>query len=217
MINLKNYRIIDLSEEIIPGILKVNGEYLHGNQIRRFEIRQFIYAPDKALMHWVKTETHIGTHVELPAHLTDGAKSASEMPLESFMGEAVVLKFDFLKPIEGKGQPIMPSHLEKVRKNDIVLLWSSYSGDESPYISPESAEWLAKKPVKMVGVQRIGVEAPGGSMATHDNLLRNEIPLIEGLVNLEEVQKDRVFFIGLPLRVKGLDSSWIRALALEPL
>jgi len=217
MINLKDYRIIDLSEEIIPGILKVNGEYLHGNQIRRFEIRQFIYAPDKALMHWVETETHIGTHVELPAHLTDGAKSASEMPLESFMGEAVILKFDFLKPVEGKGQPIKPSHLEKVRENDIVLLWSPYVSDESPYISPESAEWLAKKPVKMVGVQNIGVEAPGGSMATHNNLLRNDIPLIEGLVNLDKVQKERIFYIGLPLRVKGLDSSWIRAIALEPL
>jgi len=216
MIDLKKYRIIDLSEEIIPGILKVNGEYVHGNQTRRFEIRQFIYAPDKALMHWVETETHIGTHVELPAHLTDGAKSASEMPLESFLGEAIILKFDFLKPKDGKGQPINPSHLKKVRKNDIVLLWSPYEGDESPYISPESAEWLAKKPVKMVGVQNIGVEAPG-SMATHKNLLGNDIPLIEGLVNLEEVQKERVFYIGLPLRVAGLDSSWIRAIVLEPL
>jgi len=216
MIDLKNYRIIDLSEEIIPGILKVNGEYVHGNQTRRFEIRQFIYAPDKALMHWVETETHIGTHVELPAHLTDGAKSASEMPLESFLGEAIILKFDFLKPKDGKGQPIKPSHLEKVKKNDIVLLWSPYTGDERPYISPESAEWLAKKPVKMVGVQNIGVEAPG-SMATHKNLLGNDIPLIEGLVNLEKVQKKRVFYIGLPLRVAGLDSSWIRAVVLEPL
>jgi len=217
MIDLKKYRIIDLSEEIIPGILKVNGEYVHGNQIRRFEIRQFIYAPDKALMHWVETETHIGTHVELPAHLIDGAKSSSEMPLETFMGEAIILKFDFLKPREGKGQPIKPLHLEKVRKNDIVLLWSPYSGDERPYISPESAEWLASKPVKMVGVQNIGVEAPGGLMATHNALLKNEIPLIEGLVNLDKVQKERVFYIGLPLRVAGLDSSWIRAIALEPL
>jgi len=217
MIDLKNYRIIDLSEKIIPGILKVNGEYVHGNQTRKFEIRQFIYAPDKALMHWVETETHIGTHVELPAHLTDGAKSASEMPIESFMGEAVVLKFDFLEPIEGKGQPITPSHLEKVKENDIVLLWSPYNGDERPYISPKSAEWLARRPVKMVGVQNIGVEAPGGSMATHNNLLGNDIPLIEGLVNLEKVKKERVFYIGLPLRVAGLDSSWIRAIALEPL
>ena len=54
-------------------------------------------------------------------------------------------------------------------------------------------------------------------MATHNNLLRNDIPLIEGLVNLDKVQKERIFYIGLPLRVKGLDSSWIRAIALEPL
>ncbi|KYH39762.1 MAG: hypothetical protein AYL33_007410 [Candidatus Bathyarchaeota archaeon B63] len=217
MIDLKKYRIIDLSEEIIPGILKVNGEYLHGNQIRRFEMRQFIYAPDKTLMHWVETETHIGTHVELPAHLTDGAKSSSEMPLESFMGEAVVIKLSFLKPKDGKGQPIMPFHLERVKRDDIVLLWSPYSGDERPYISHESAEWLAEKPIKMVGVQNVGVEAPGGSMATHNNLLKNGIPLIEGLVNLEKVRKERVFYIGLPLRVFGLDSSWIRAIVLEPL
>jgi len=216
MFELKDYRIIDLSEKIRPGIRKVNGEYLHGNQTRRFELRQFIYAPDKMLMNWVETETHIGTHVELPAHLTQDGKSSSEMPVESFLGEAIVLNFSVLKPKDDKGQPITPSHLSKVKKGDIVLMWSSYSGKEQPYISPEAAKYLGQKPVKMIGVQNIGVEAPNGSTATHDNLLRNEIPLIEGLVNMEQVKKERVFYIGLPLKVTGLDSSWIRAIALEP-
>jgi len=217
MIETKNYRIIDLSAEIHPGVLKINGEYLHGKEVRRFEIRQFRYAPDKALMHWVETETHIGTHVELPAHLIDGAKSCSEMPVETFLGEAIVLKFDFLKPKDGKGQPITPSHLSKVKEGDIVLMWSPYEGSEAPYISPEAATWLAEKPVKMLGVQNIGVEASYDLMATHNNLLKNEIPLVEGLINLDKIQKERVFYIGLPLRVAHLDSSWIRAIALEPL
>jgi len=216
MFELKDYRIIDLSEKIRPGIRKVNGEYLHGNQTRRFELRQFIYAPDKMLMNWVETETHIGTHVELPAHLTQDGKSSSEMPVESFLGEAIVLNFSVLKPKDDKGQPITPFHLSKVKKGDIVLMWSSYSGKEQPYISPEAAKYLGQKPVKMIGVQDVGVEAPDGSTATHDNLLRNEIPLIEGLVNMEQVKKERVFYIGLPLKVTGLDSSWIRAIALEP-
>ena len=217
MITLRRYRIIDLSQEIIPGILKVNGEYIHGRQNRRFEIRQFIYAPDRTIMHWVESETHVGTHVEMPAHLKDGWKSASEMPLEKFMGEAVVLKFDFLNPIKGSGQPIKPEYLEKkVKKGDIVLIWSPYHGEEQPYISPESAKWLANKPVRMVGVQNVRVEAPG-SMATHNNLLGNDIPIIEGLINLNKISKERVFYIGLPLRVAGLDSSWIRAIVLEPI
>ena len=216
MFEFKGYRIVDLSAEIRPGIRKVNGEYLHGNQTRRFELRQFIYAPDKMLMNWVETETHIGTHVELPAHLIQGGKSSSEMPVESFLGEAIVLDFSVLKPKDGKGQPITPSHLVKVKKDDIVLLWSPFRGEEQPYITPEAATYLAQKPVKMVGVQNIRVEAPNGSFATHENLLRNEIPLIEGLVNMEKVKKKRVFYIGLPLKVAGLDSSWIRAVVLEP-
>jgi kynurenine formamidase len=216
MFKTKDYRIIDLSSEIRPGILKVNGEYLHGNQTRRFELRQFIYAPDKMLMNWVETETHIGTHVELPAHFTQEGKSSSEMLIQSFLGEAIVLNFTNLKPEEGKGQPILPSHLVKVKKDDIVLMWSSYNRDEQPYISPEASEWLAQKPVKMVGVQNIRVEAPNGSTATHVNLLKNEIPLIEGLVNMEQIRKERLFYIGLPLKVAGMDSSWIRAIALEP-
>jgi arylformamidase len=132
------------------------------------------------------------------------------------LGEAIVLNFTNLKPEEGKGQPILPSHLVKVKKDDIVLMWSSYNRDEQPYISPEASEWLAQKPVKMVGVQNIRVEAPNGSTATHVNLLKNEIPLIEGLVNMEQIRKERLFYIGLPLKVAGMDSSWIRAIALEP-
>jgi kynurenine formamidase len=217
MIEIKDYRIIDLSAEIKPGVLKVNGEYVHGQGTRRFEIRQFIYAPDKAFMHWVETETHVGTHVEVPAHLVEDGKSCSEMPVEAFLGEAIVLKFDFLKPKDSEGQPITPSHLRRVKEGDIALMWSPYQGSESPYISPEAAKWLAERPVKMLGVQNVRVEASRDSMATHNNLLKNEIPLIEGLVNLERIQNERVFYIGLPLRVADLDSSWIRAMALEPL
>ena len=215
LIDLKNYRIIDLSTDLHSGILTVNGEYVHGREARRFEIRQFIYKPDKTLMHWVETETHIGTHVELPAHYIQGGKSAGEMPVESFMGEAVVLSFDFLKPRDGKRQPIKVEHLSKVREGDILLMWSHLSGDWAPYISSETAKWLAERPIKMLGIQNIRLEESLESMATHRNMLRNGIPVIEGLVNLDMIKKDRIFYIGLPLRVHGLDSSWIRAIALE--
>ncbi len=216
MIEMKNYRIIDLSAELHPGVLKVNGEYTHGREARRLELRQFIYAPDKTFMNWVESETHLGTHVEMPSHYIEGGKSASEMPLETFIGEAIILKFDSLKPENREGRPIEPSHLSGVKKGDIVLMWSPFKGNEAPYISPEAAKRLSEKRIKMLGVQNLRVEAPGGSMATHDNLLRNDIPIIEGLVNLEAVRKERILYIGLPLRIANLDSSWIRAIALEP-
>ena len=214
MINLKKYRIIDLTAMIRPGILKVDGRYMHGKELRRFELRQFIFELDKTFMHWIDAESHVGTHVEAPSHYLKDGKSVAELPLETFMGEALVLKFEDLKPIDGRGQPIKPAHLEKVKRGDIVLMWSPYEGIEAPYISPKAATWLAEKDIKMLGVQNVGVEAPN-SMATHDNLLRNNIPIIEGLVNLDKIRKERIFYIGLPLKVYGLDSSWIRAIALE--
>jgi arylformamidase len=217
MIELKDYKIIDLSHEIQPGVLKVNGEYMHGKESRRFEIRQFIYAPDKTFMHWVETETHIGTHVEVPAHLVPDGKSCSQMPIDVFLGEAIVLRFDFLRPRDEEGQMIKPSHLGNVKEGDIVLMWSPYNGREAPSISPDASKWLAEKPIKMLGVQNIRVESSNCSMVTHDNLLRNGIPIVEGLVNLEKISKERVFYISLPLRVSNLDSSWVRAIALEPL
>ena len=215
MIDLSKFRIIDLSIELHPGILKVNGEYIHGREARRFELRQFIYGLDKTFMHWVETETHIGTHVEMPAHYLEDGKSASEMPIETFIGEAVVLKFDFLKPKNGKGLPIKAKHLSKVRRGDIVLMYSPYKGDEAPYVSAEAARWLAEKPIKLLGVQNVGIDESCDSMAIHDNMLRNDIPIVENLVNLDKIKRDRVFYIGLPLRVYGMDSSWIRAIALE--
>jgi len=209
----KNYRVIDLSREIHPGVQKVNGNYHWGNQIRKFEIRQFI-APGPHFMYWVEAETHIGTHVELPAHIIQGGKSATELPLETFVGECAVLKFDFLKP-EGVRRPLItPSHLEKVKAGDIVLMWSPYEKN-SPRISPEAAQLLAEKPIKMVGIQNV---AAGDD--AHKTLLGKQdapIPIIEQLDHLDQIKKERVFFIGLPLRIAELDSSWIRAIAFEPL
>ncbi len=208
-------RIVDLSAEVRPGVLKVNGEYVWGSEVRRCELRQFRAVADQTLMHWLDTETHLGTHVEVAAHLFEGGKSCAEMPLETFLGEAVVLRFE-------QGYAIGPSDLDRVLAGDIVLLWSPVGGPP-PSISPEGARCLAEKPIKMLGVQNVSPDDPraydpGASVRaeTHEALLRRDIPIIEGLVNLEALHSERVFFVGLPLRVANMDSSWIRAIAICP-
>ncbi|MCX8170372.1 MAG: cyclase family protein [Candidatus Bathyarchaeota archaeon] len=209
---LRNYRIVDLSSEVQPNVLKVNGEYIRGNQIRRFNLQQFINAEDGTYMNFIEAESHIGTHVEGPLHLRDGLKSLTDLPLDKFMGEALILKFE-------ADTPIKPEHLNKVKDGDIVLMWSPGGA----YITPEAAEHLVKKRVKMIGVQGVHPDDPrayqpgsGVKPATHILLLENDIPIIEGLINLDKIECERVFLIGLPLRIMRLDSSWIRAIALEP-
>jgi len=73
----------------------------------------------------------------------------------------------------------------------------------------------------MVGLQRIGLEVPGlkpyDQWFSHEIFLGNNIPVIENLRNLEKLKDERVLYIGLPIKIIGLDSSWIRAIALEEL
>ncbi len=214
MIDLKDFRIVDLSKEMRPGVAKANGEYMHGGESRRLEIRQFVYEPDKMVMYWVDTESHIGTHVEGPAHYPGVDRDLTDLPLDTFIGEATVLDFSELSPLDGKSRPIRPEHLKEVRSGDIVLMWSPYEGSQSPYITPEASAHLLEVRVKMVGIQGIGLEAPG-SMASHETFLLNDIPIIEGLVNLDQISKKRVFYVGLPIRIKAVDSTWVRAIALE--
>ncbi len=213
MVDLDMYEIVDLSQEMKPGILKVNGEYVHGSESRCLEIREFIFEPDKMLMNWVETESHIGTHVEGPSHHPDAGKCLSDLPIRTFIGKAILLRFDDIPPSEDGSRPIEPNHLQEVRAGDIVLMWSSREGEDAPYISPGAAEFLQERGVKMIGIQGVGLEAPG-SMASHETFLLNDIPIIEGLKNLEKLDTERFLYIGLPIYLNGIDSSWIRAIAL---
>jgi len=214
MIDLEKYRIIDLSHRMTPGVRWVNGEYRHGGESRRLEIREYVFEPDKMLMYWVETESHIGTHVEGPGHHPGAEKDLTDLPIDTYMGEAIVLKFDGLAPENGNARAISPEHLGRVKDGDIVLLWSPYGGEECPYISVEATHHLRDTGIKMLGIQGIGLEAPG-SMASHDTFLLNDIPIIEGLENLDMVTRERVFYIGLPINIEKIDSSWTRAIVLE--
>jgi len=48
----------------------------------------------------------------------------------------------------------------------------------------------------------------------HKILLSENIPIIEGLINLDKVLGKRFQFIALPLKISGVDGSPIRAIAL---
>ena len=211
---LKDYRMIDLSQEVIPGTLNTKNEYDWGNTLRRFEIRQFIAAIDNCTMSFVDAETHVGTHMESPAHLNPDLKSPSELPLETFIGEALVLKFG-AEPLA-----IGPEYFSDVKEGDIVLL---YSPDDKCYVTPEGGRYLLSKKIKLLGVQGVWPDDPrayeiGSDVLpeTHIALLGNDIPMVENLVNLDAIKSARVQFIGFPIRLRRIDSVWIRAVALEP-
>jgi len=196
-------KIIDLSPELVPG-----------REDRRLETREYIFELDNTYMTDIDMMSHIGIHVEGPSHYKKGLKEIAELPVETFLGEAVCLDVETV----GKGGSITPDDLARisrtggVKPHDILFLHSPFTGDDIPYISRDLAAWMADLPVKMLGIDHTVALEEKGRMFTHDFLLGNDIPVIERVANLDKVP-ERFFFIGLPLRIRAMDSSPIRGIA----
>jgi len=188
-------------------------------------------------MHMIVMESHIGTHVEAPAHWIDSkenregaGKDITGVPLESYYGEAVLIKCDKFSD----GYAIKPQDLKDqgVAENDIVIF--GLSGREAhkgkaPYLSDEVISYMADLPIKMVGFDRtVGAEdmpkylAEADTrkrflgMTMHKTFCNREIPIIEGIGNLNQLTKKRFVLFAWPARMGGLEAFVTRAVAFEP-
>jgi kynurenine formamidase len=213
-------RLVDLSAEVHPGIMYADGRYRWGSEQRRFELRQWI-SMGNHYQTFIDAGSHVGTHVDMPCHIHEGAKApdggelaAADMPLETFFGEAIAVDCNGLAAAAGGRASVEPAHLNRVRRGDIVLLWSSKRGREQPSLSIETARYLADLPIKMIGVQ--GVVVPYDQHVALLGKAGGPIPIIEELDHCQDLRAERFLFLGLPMRVHHLEASWIRAVAFEP-
>lgn len=212
-IDLNKYRIVDISYEVVPP----------GSDDRPFVIERGFLA-DMAYKHDVtKTHSHVGTHVEAPAHFFDGGNDVTQLPLTTYFGRAVLLEIDDAQ----KNLAILPPFMEKavgdiIRPGDIVICRNndaeSLKGNRpKPYLTPEAAWWLREHKMKMMGVDnnvRLSKDIPSGR-ELHDILMSVDIPIIEWLDNLDQLKKREFYLMALPFKVKVMDSSWVRVVAIE--
>lgn len=161
----------------------------------------------------ISGSTHAGTHVDAPLHAIDGGTTAAELPLEAFLGPAVV--FDVAAP--GRGDdPIDPDELGPLEGVARILLrtgcdWTAGFPRAFRGLSPDAARRLADEGVRLVGTDAPSID-PYGSTAleAHRILLSRTIPVVEGL-DLAEIEAGRYEFVALPMRWEGADATPVRA------
>jgi arylformamidase len=168
--------------------------------------------------------SHVGTHVEAPLHfLANGADTAS-VELERLIGPAIVLDFRH----KGVSEPISLQEMQAagdIQMGDRVLTmtgrhtqYRTPQSHDRPYITEEAMRWLVEdRKIACLGTDSSGFEVRGVSHYPNHRLLNYAgIPALECLTNLTELQMQRIFLIALPIPVKGLDASPVRAIAIEP-
>jgi len=171
---------------------------------------------------------HAGSHVDAPEHNVRGGTQIHQLPLELFIGDAIVADLREKMP----SQPITERDLEqaigsRVRRGDRVLLRTdhnnSYDGGSdkwmkaSPYLTIDATEWLIAKGVVIVGYDFYhGNDEPGAPRVFHNSRTLSEHGVITMpyLKNLDRIGKERFTLIGLPLKLIDAEASPIRAVAL---
>jgi len=231
MIDLNKYRIIELSVELCPTIYRLDGvredpfpstdmdwneTVAYSGGAKRLVLRQIKY-PDMDFNELIDMEAHLGTHAESGKHLNYDRPSITDFPVDTWIGEAVVCDFSDKTLVKGERYELSPKDFGKVKKRDIVLIRGSLPYSDAPTMTEAAAKCLIDKKVKLIG----GLEPFNGVISTdelrniHNMFHENDIILVQGMINLNQIKKERVFFIGLPMRIRGLDASTIRAIVLE--
>lgn len=175
---------------------------------------------------FVMMSDHSGTHLDAPYHFIKDGATIDEVPLEKTLGDAVYIDVSDKKHDKTITAAMLKKRLQQdqseVREGDIVLIrawdgeWSGPGFDDAGGLGASAAKWLAECKIKSVGIDLGNIDA-GNDMTrpSHMLLLGKGIGIMENLFNLDQLSKKRFFFAGIPLKIKGMTGSPIRAIAIE--
>ena len=164
-----------------------------------------------------------GTHVDAPFHIDDTLPTLDDLPLERFVGAAVVVDARGLPP----RSPIGPSLFEGRLSPGVIVLvatgWSAHWGTEAylahPFLTPEAAELLVASGVRTVGVDALSVDpTPAEDFPAHRILCGAHAVIAEnltGLAALLDAQRagEPIEASLLPIRLPHADGAPVRAVA----
>jgi kynurenine formamidase len=127
------------------------------------------------IVRGVHMRLHAGSHVDAPEHFVKGGKQIHELPLETFVGPAVIADVRHRMP----GGGITAADLEKACGEDLghgerILLRTDcnvdYDGSmewqkRSPYLTNDAIDWCLAKGVLIVGFDMYhGADAPNSNV-----------------------------------------------------
>lgn len=219
---MKKKRIVDLSHTLLPGKeeykLEVKNKFVEEFLPDYFRPKENWYIMSEVFM-W----SHVGTHLEAPYHYLREGKDVSQISMERVMGEAVILDFSHKETNEAITQEELEEKGADIKEGDIIILktgldrfYRTSKAHDRPYLTLQATSWLVEKKISCLATDASGFEVRGvHDQPNHKLLFKNDIPVIEHLTNLDKLTKKRVFLIALPWKVKGLDSSPVRVIAIE--
>lgn len=149
--------------------------------------------------------THVGTHIDAPAHMIEGGKTLDQYPLDRFTGKALIWGIE-MSPQDLEGIDAVFFYTGASKRYHEESYWTDYQS-----IPTGILEYIISKGIKLVGIDT-GSFDKEEDFPIHKLLLSNDVLLLENLTNLENLAGKTVKFTALPLNV-ALDGAPCRVIA----
>jgi kynurenine formamidase len=174
---------------------------------------------------------HTGSHVDFTKHVQENGETAADVPLERVFGEAIVVDLSFAAPNHEISVSDMEQYAPEIKPGDIVLVrtdwtekqWGNFPTYymESPYCSPEAAQWLVDRGAKAVGFDCFSEycarlpDFTSEDFIIHKVILENGSILMQQLTNFSLLPTGRRFQFFAPfIKIRGAEGSPARFFAL---
>jgi arylformamidase len=162
----------------------------------------------------ITSSPHVGTHADAPVHVSDGWPASHDIPLEPFLGRAIVLTVDpslpFVEPAHLASLP--PGPIERLLLRSDRSIASGSFPDSWPALTDASLTLLLER-----GLSLLGVDSPSVDVRTSTTLAIHHLLFSGGAFNIENldlrgVEDGAYDLIALPLKITSADAAPVRAL-----
>lgn len=203
-------KIVDLTHTIHKEILVYPGT--KGPEIDV----PFTVAKDGFQESLLKMFSHVGTHMDAPAHMVEGASYLDQMSIERFAGQALKLKLD-----KSFTFGTIREYEEVIKTVDFIIFQTDYDKkfatdayfEGFPVLDVSITKWLMQFELKGIGIDAISVDQIGSmDMPNHMVLFENNCVIIENLTNLMKLPEQFKFY-AMPLNFRNSDGAPVRAFA----
>jgi len=168
--------------------------------------------------------SHTGTHLDAPYHFLEKGSKIHEISLKKLVSEAVLIKSR-----KKRNETITKTDIQKFEKkhgkiasfSSVIFLtgWQKnlqkkYYFTKNPGLSASAANYLTSKKVSLVGIDSPSIDLGTDSkFPVHHIFSKKEILIVENLANLEKIKSSKFHLVALPLKLKGVTGSPVRAIA----
>jgi len=209
-------QIFDVSRPLANGLAPWPGDTAF-----HFELKWKMAEGATVNVGAVQMGVHNGTHADAPFHFEQGAATIEQMPLETYLGEAVVVDLTQLFETDRTRQitiaDIESSAVALESAPRLLLktgVWhdSRVFPESIPVIAADVPDWLRARKVKLIGLDLPSVDPiEAKTLVNHHALATAGVAIVESL-DLSEVEAGTYHFSALPLRINSGDAGPVRAI-----